>query len=263
MEESSKTSTISPEVYAEDLVEISRRMKEVDPATQIGANALRTDSWTTILNKAAEHIDFLVVHPYPFYGWTGYDMYLQKDLDALYCVRSAKNAIQSIDVAKRRQLKIMVTEFAAGAFNEWDRSGADVSRGVMTVDVLGQLLQSPDCHASLFWNTINIYEGDGSVFNALMRDNTLSAVGFALAIWSRFLEDDMVETSTAEERCEARNTEEKPISTTKPSIVRCYASKTEGKVLNIILVNKDISDPPTHPCWREPSVLGYPVWPGM
>jgi hypothetical protein len=98
---------------------------------------------------------------------------------------------------------------------------------------MGQLLQSPDCYMSLFWNTINVYEGDGSVFNALMRDNTLSAIGIALTIWSRFLEDDMVKTSTTAESNDLKDTQ-------SPSMVRCYASKTEGKVLNVILVNKDI-----------------------
>jgi len=125
-EEQGKTSTIPPEVYAEDVVEMSRRMKEVDPTILVGANALHTDAWTTILNRAAEHVDFLVVHPYPFYGWEGYDTYLRQDPDTLYCVRWAKDAIQANPIATRRQLQIMVTEFAAGAFNQWDRSGADV-----------------------------------------------------------------------------------------------------------------------------------------
>jgi hypothetical protein len=113
----------------------------------------------------------------------------------------------------------------------------------MTVDMLGQLLQSPDCYMSLFWNTINIYEGDGSVFNALMRDNTLSAVGRALTVWSRFLEDEMVETSTSKETRNIESTgANQPVDTLSPSMVRCYASKTDGKVLNVILINKDVKD---------------------
>lgn len=241
MEENGKTSTIPPEVYAEDVVEISQRMKEIDPTIFIGANALQTDDWITILNKAAAQIDFLVVHPYPFYGWKGYDTYLRQEPDALYCVRFAKEAIKANEIASRKQLKIMATEFAAGTFNEWDRSGADVARGVMTVDMLGQLLQSSDCYMSLFWNTINIYEGDGSVFNAFMRDNMLSAVGLALTIWSRFLEDDMVKTSTVAESYDTGGIEVNKLKDARsPSMVRCYASKTEGKVLNVILVNKDI-----------------------
>ena len=228
MKENGKTSTILPEVYAEDVVEISQRMKEVDPTIQIGANALQTDDWITILNKAAEHIDFLVVHPYPIYGWKGYDTYLRQDPDALYCVRFAKEAIKANNIASRKNMKIMATEFAAGTFDEWDRSGADVARGVITVDILGQLLQSPDCYVSLFWNTINIYEEDGNVFNALMRDNTLSAVGLALTIWGRFLEDEMLKTITAAESKETQS----------PSMVRCYASKTKGKVINIILISQ-------------------------
>lgn len=236
MEENGKTSVITPEVYAEDLVEISRRMKEVDPTILIGANAREPDDWMKILNTAAAHIDFLVVHPYPFYGWKGYDTYLHQDPDALYGIRSAKEAIESNEIAGRRRVKIMATEFAAGTFGEWDRSGADVARGVMTVDILGQLLQDPDCYMALFWNTVNIYEGDGSVFNALMRDNSLSAVGLALTVWSRFLEDDMVKATLERRGSEAGEP--------SPSMVRCYASKTEGKVLNVILVNKEIRPTP-------------------
>ena len=245
MEEQEETSTTAPEVYAEDVVEISRRMKEIAPTILIGANALHTEDWTTILNRAAEHIDFLVVHPCPFYGWEGYDRYLRQDPDTLYCVRWARDAIRANPVGTRRQLKIMVTEFAAGAFNEWDRSGADVARGIMTVDMLGQLLQSQDCHMSLFWNTINIYEGDGSVFNALMRDNTLSAVGRALIVWGRFLEDEMVETSISSE---GRYVEDAGVNEAgdmlRSSTVRCYASKTDGKALDVILINKDLKDTP-------------------
>jgi alpha-N-arabinofuranosidase len=247
MKENGKTSTIPPEIYAEDVAEMSQRMKQVDPAILIGANALKTDDWITILNKAAEHIDFLVVHPYPFYGWKGYDAYLRHDPDALYCVRFAKEAIKANEIASRKQLKIMATEFAAGTFDKWDRSGADVARGVMTVDILGQLLRSPDCYMCLFWNTINVYEGDGSVFNALMRDNTLSAVGRALTIWGRFLEDEMVETSTAEESKDLKDAG-------NPSMVRCYASRTDSKLLNVILVNKDIKATPIELKLRQASL---------
>ena len=256
MEENGKTSVIKPEVYAEDIIEISRRMKEVDPTILIGANAGETEDWMTILNKAAAHIDFLVVHPYPLYGWKGYDVYLRQDPNALHGIRSAKEAIVSNEIARRRQVKIMATEFAAGTFDEWDRSGADTARGIMTVDILGQLLQDPDCHMALFWNTINIYEGDGSVFNALMRDNSLSAVGRALTIWSRFLEDDMVKTGVERKGVEAGKTWEEPAGELSPSMVRCYASKTEGKVLNVILVNKDIRTTPIELTLRHVNPAG-------
>ena len=103
-------------------------MQEIDPAILIGANALHTEDWTTILNRATEHIDFLVVHPYPLYGWEGYDRYLRQNPDTLYCVRWARDAIRANDIATSRQLKIMVTEFAAGAFNEWDRSAGDMAQ---------------------------------------------------------------------------------------------------------------------------------------
>ena len=54
--------------------------------------------------------------------------------------------------------------------------------------------------------------GDGSVFNALMRYNTLSAVGIALTIWSRFLEDDMVKTSTISSKFNRQESKVQPLT---------------------------------------------------
>jgi hypothetical protein len=94
---------------------------------------------------------------------------------------------------------------------------------LITFDLQGQLLQCPDVFFSQFWNTHNIYsELDGGVFDALKRDNTLTRVGRALWIWSRFLGDDMV-------------------ATTSSSAVRCFASLQAGGQLAVFLVNKETS----------------------
>jgi hypothetical protein len=37
----------------------------------------------------------------------------------MYCVRFAREAIKANEIASRKQLKIMATEFAAGTFDEW------------------------------------------------------------------------------------------------------------------------------------------------
>jgi len=117
----------------------------------------------------------------------------------------------------------MVTEFAAGTFGNWDGSPADLGRALITFDLQGQLLQCPDVYFSQFWNTHNIYsELDGGVFDAFMRDNTLSPVDRALGIWSQFLGDEMV-------------------ATTGGAGVRCFASHRVGRQLAVFLVNKETS----------------------
>jgi hypothetical protein len=115
---------------------------------------------------------------------------------------------------------MMMTEWASGTFFEWDREGANLGRAIITFDLQGQLLQDPDCYFSQFWNTINVYEGDNSIFNALYRDNTLTSVGKALWIWGQFLKDEMLKS-------------------TGSRMVKCFATRTEGERINIFLVNRD------------------------
>ena len=93
-------------------------------------------------------------------------------------------------------------------------------RALITFDLQGQLLQNPDCYFSQFWNTINVYDKDNSVFNALWQNNSLTAIGKALSIWGTYLEDEMLQTKGTEK-------------------VKCFATHTKGKYLTIFAVNKD------------------------
>jgi hypothetical protein len=195
-------------------------MKSIDASILIGANGNSAGYWSGLFDKAASEIGFLSVHAYPLYGWTGYRDYVDGDPDACDPIRVAKQALDSHPGVSGRPIKLMMTEFAAGAFNRWDGSGSDIARAVITFDLQGQLLQCRDCYFSQFWNTINVYESDNSVFNALRRDNTLTAVGQALSIWGRYLEDEMIM---------AKGTR----------LVKCFATKTDGKALAVFAVNKD------------------------
>jgi hypothetical protein len=207
--------------YARDLLEFSRRMKAEDPSILIGANGDTNEWWEKILRVAAGSIDFLAVHSYPCYGWTSYCEYLKLEPDVLEMVRTARKAVEKFAPAHKGRLKIHLTEFAAGSFNEWDNAGADMGHALITFDLQGQLLQSPDVYYSEFWNTHNVYaEDDGGAFDALKRDNSLSPVGHALWIWSHFLLDEMLLATSTEH-------------------VRCFATRTAEKQLNLFLVNKD------------------------
>jgi hypothetical protein len=214
------TSKIPPEIYGADLFDIATAMKAVDPEIFIGANGNNEQYWTEVLAKAASVIDYLSVHTYPLYGWKSYDDYLTKDADPTRILKSTKKVLESNPVTKGKNIPMMMTEYASGTFFEWDRENANLSRAIITFDLQGQLLQDPDCYFSQFWNTINVYEGDNSVFNALYRDNTLTSVGKALWIWGNYLEDEM-------------------LSTTSSDMVKCFATRTPGETMNVFLVNRD------------------------
>ena len=214
------TSKIPPEIYGADLFDIATAMKAVDPDIFIGANGNTEQYWTEVLNRAANVIDYLSVHTYPLYGWKSYDDYLTKDADPTRILKSTKKVLESNPVTRDKNIPMMMTEYASGTFFEWDRENANLGRAIITFDLQGQLLQDPDCYFSQFWNTINVYEGDNSVFNALYRDNTLTSVGKSLWIWGNYLEDEM-------------------LSTTSSDMVRCFATRTPGETLNVFLVNRD------------------------
>lgn len=216
------TNSIAPATYAAELVEFSRRMKAEDPAILTGANGDTDAWWQVVLSQAAEHIDFLSVHSYPCWKWTGYEQYRTSHPDALGSVRTAVNALAQYAPAHKGRIKVMLTEFAAGTFGPWDNTAADLGRAMITFDMQGQLLESPQVFFSQFWNTHNIYsEVDGGVFDALMRDNTLSPIGRALWIWNRYLGDEMV-------------------ATTSSADIRCFASRAADQ-LAVFLLNKDTS----------------------
>jgi hypothetical protein len=217
------TNKISAETYASDLVEFSRRMKAEDAGIRIGANGNTEAWWQVVLGRAADHVDFLSVHTYPCWKWTSYEQYRTSSLDALGSVRDATRAIARYAPAHADRLEILVTEFAAGSFGEWDETPADLGRALMTFELQGQLLQAREVRASQFWTTHNVYtEVDGGVFDALMRDNTLSPIGRALWIWNRFLGDEMVAATGSDD-------------------VRCFASSRRGGELALFLVNKETS----------------------
>ena len=214
------TSKITPDIYGADLLDIALAMKAIDPDILIGANGNSEYYWTEVIKKAGSVIDFLSVHTYPLYGWKSYKDYLTKDSDPTTNLKIAKKALESNPVTRGKNIPMMMTEYASGTFHEWDRENANLGRALITFDLTGQLLQDPDCYFSQFWNTINVYEGDNSVFNALYRDNSLTSVGKALWIWGQYLEDEM-------------------LLTTSSSMVRCFATRTTGEKMNIFLLNRD------------------------
>jgi alpha-N-arabinofuranosidase len=211
---------IEPEIYASDIPDISKAMKSVDSTILIGVNGDSEKYLNTILGMAVKDIDYLSVHSYPLYGLKSYDEYLNKDVDAGWIINEAKRAIQQNSMVSKKQIKIMVTEFASGTFHDWDREGSNIRNAIATFDLQGQLLQNPDCWFSQFWNTINVYDKDNSIFNALWQNNSLTAMGKALSIWGNYLEDEMLETKSTQ-------------------LVKCFATHTKGKYLTIFAINKD------------------------
>jgi alpha-N-arabinofuranosidase len=211
--------------YARDLIEFSRAMKAVDPTIYIGANGGPDTWWQTILSTAATAIDFLAVHSYFADSWGSYGYYQRNNVNFMGAVQAAQHAITAYaPVAERDRLVIAVTET-----NSVDWSGIwphlnDMGHAVALFDAFGAHLRNPKVAFTQLWNTRwlgNDTATTPSLWDALDKYNELQATGRAVAIWSQFLKETLVVSSST-------------------AMVRSYSthSPSTGK-LTIFLINKD------------------------
>jgi alpha-N-arabinofuranosidase len=211
--------------YARDLIEFSRAMKAVDPTIRIGANGGSDTWWQTVLPTAATAIDFLAIHNYFANSWGSYGYYQKNNVSFMAPVQAAQYAISTYaPVADRGRLMIAVTET-----NSVDWSGTwphlnDMGHALALFDAFGAHLRNAKVAFTQLWNTRwlgNDTATTPSLWDALDKYNELQATGRSVAIWSQFLKETLVASSST-------------------AMVRSYStySPSTGK-LTIFLINKD------------------------
>ena len=101
--------------YAEVYLEFAKAMKAVDPSIKLGAWRSWSEEWmNTVLDKAVEYIDFIIVHSY--YNPQGYAAYKNvpfHETQALRNLYSANKAIDNLPSPHRERITLAVTEFGA------------------------------------------------------------------------------------------------------------------------------------------------------
>ena len=217
---------ISPDTYAQDVIEFSQVMKSVDPSIKIIANGNDWEWWRVVLTQAGPAVDLLSVHSYPSYGWGSYDHYRTRDVDLMSAVRMAEQALDAYASPNDAQrIKIAVTEMNA---IDWSGSWAldnDLGHAIVLFDAVGNQLNDPRIEFSQVWNTrwvTNDSQRSPTVWDTLDKDNNLQATGRAMSVWGQFLLDKMVAASST-------------------PMVKVFASYSAGGALNLFLINKDTS----------------------
>lgn len=234
--------TVDVHDYARDLVEFAAAMKNVDPSIKIGANGPpRAEGggrhgptsdipwWKVVFETAAEHIDFGVVHVYSCWKWGGYEAYREHSPGYPEAHRDATSILE----AARRwgppgfadRLRVAVTELNAADWSEggWEKVN-DLGHGLVAFDIIGTLIEIDQVDMAQLWNTrwVTHPPEAPSLWDAVDDDNQLQPTGRALAIWSQFLNDEMV-----------------PV--TEPERMRTFASfSRRGGRLSIFAINKDV-----------------------
>jgi alpha-L-arabinofuranosidase len=233
--------TVSPHDYARDLVGFAKAMKAVDPSIWIGANGppraegtgrheatQDTPWWKAVFEAAAEHIDFAPVHVYSCWKWRSYEFY--RDHSPGY-PEAHRDATSVLDAAQRwgppgfaDRLRVTITETNAADWSEggWEKTN-DLGHGLVVFDLFGTLLEIERLDMAQLWNTRWVSHSPNvpSLWDAVDDHNQLQPTGRALAIWSQFLNTQMVHSS-------------------EPRRMRTFASHSpDGGRLCAFLLNKD------------------------
>ena len=184
-------------IYARDVIEFSKAMKEVDPSILIIPNGNDVDFSQTVLEIAGNHSDMLCVSNYPVYRYhAGYATYRDTLQDLTFPVKNALKAMENAGM--KGKLKIIVAEY--GPFDWGDKWPMinDMGHNLCNFEMTGELLLIPEVEFLAFWNTRwidNDLEGH-SVFDALDRNGNLNANGMGLRIWGNYLGEKMVKTTS-------------------------------------------------------------------
>ncbi|AZQ64769.1 T9SS type A sorting domain-containing protein [Flammeovirga pectinis] len=201
---------------AAKVIEYSNAMKAVDPTIQIGVS-WKAHEAQQLINLCGDALDFIAISNYTNGGGTSYTNY-----------KNGTN-VDLLKVDESLTLPTVISEFNQA---DWTDSGWDLSnntgKGLINFDLIGQILQSSKTAYGCLWNT-RWYPDENGVYGGLKWDavdnqNNLTAVAQPLALWEKFIKDDLVQ-----------------ISSGTTSVVAYAAYDKNNGDLNVILINKATS----------------------
>ena len=185
------------EVYARDVVDFSRAMKEIDPSIYIIPNGNSIEFCETVLKIAGDYIDYFCISNYPIYGYgAGYVTYRDTLQDLMHPVNRALTAMANTGYTNK--LKLIIAEY--GPFDwayKWPMIN-DMGHALYNFEMTGQQLLAPEIEFSCYWNTRWIENDtlENSVYDALDKSGNFNPVGYTLMIWGNFLGEQMVKTTS-------------------------------------------------------------------
>jgi len=223
---------VSADQYAIDIVKFADAMRSVDPSIKIIANGLGSAWWQKLVTntQSAGAIDYLGVSCYPVYNYTGgYDDYRNNNYDLRDDLKVAADAITNFaSTTDKVRIKVIATEFNSIDWGGKWVDNNDIGHALLSAEILGQSLRTPEVESMLFWNTrwIDNLTKPNDIFDALNKNSGTNANGLMLSAMYNTILPKMVKT-----------TEEGKIKT-----FAFYNNVTNN--LNVILINKDnVSQP--------------------
>jgi hypothetical protein len=191
-------------------------MKAVDPTIKVGVSWNNQAGFQTILT-AAPNLDFVTCSNYTTLDYASYDTYANTaNVDLL---ADARGALSAVGTSSKT---VVVSEFNALNWTSGWTNTNDLGHALINFETVGQLLTTPKIAFGSLWNTRWFGEAGPAytLYTALGNANQLHASGLALAVWGKFLQDQLV-------------------SSTSSGTLKTYAAYNPGTgALNIFLENK-------------------------
>jgi hypothetical protein len=187
------------DIYAQDIIDFSKVMKEVDPSIYIIPNGNSVDFFEKIITIAGEHIDHLCLSNYPVFDYkAGYATYRDTLQDLMHPVKRALTAIENVATTEQKEKwKLIIVEYGPFDWGDYWPKINNMGMNLANFEMTGEQLLIPSIDFSCFWNTRWIHNDsiDYSAFDALDKNGNFNANGMGLMIWGNYLGDKMVKTT--------------------------------------------------------------------
>lgn len=218
--------------YGRDVAVFAKAMKEVDPSIHIIANGVHFFPWwQDLLTASGKDLYGISVPEYPCWQWKSYERY--RTSDNMVLAQQENEAINAINkympVTDRNRLRLGVVELNASDFSAggWPQIN-NMGHALVVFDIFGQLLSNPRIDFACFWNTRWIpLDSSRQIWFALDNRNTFTPEGRVISIWGKSLKGRMVQAVS-----------------TNPFVVPYASASTDGRYLEVPLINKDLVSHP-------------------
>jgi hypothetical protein len=180
--------------YGLDFIDFAEAMREEDPDATIGMNGSYEDFMFDVLNIAGDHIDFMVIHPFPINKFAnGYEDFVAGDGDFNERYDLFESAVERsfISSKKKRDIFAMVTETGVVDWStHWENTESpqpnNIAHMIMMADVLGRYIEMPKIRGPIFaWGSHWVVQNETTaIYSLLDQNNDPEPTAYAMYLWA-------------------------------------------------------------------------------
>ncbi|AGE59940.1 hypothetical protein ATCVTN60342_994L [Acanthocystis turfacea Chlorella virus TN603.4.2] len=181
-------------VYGNDAKDFIIAMKREDPSILVGINGFHEDFIKSSFDIVGEYIDFFVIHPYPFYGFTnGYTNFTEDDGSYGAKYDKVLEALDSSVISNDRKDAIFLMATETGVI-DWKHietgvgwGGNDVGHALGMFEMLGKFMSYDRIRGILPWTSHWVNKtttNKTEIYNMLDEKNHFNPIAYGMLPWT-------------------------------------------------------------------------------